>query len=89
MHIIVTRPIEDSLELIRNLSIKNHVVIHLPLINIKKISNKNINFHNYKGIIFTSANAIKFLDTKNIPKNIHCFCVGEATEKKSKRFWIL
>ena len=86
MHIIVTRPIEDSLELIRNLNIKNHVVIHLPLINIKKISNKNINFHNYKGIIFTSANAIKFLDTKNIPKNIHCFCVGEATEKKAKDY---
>ena len=86
MHIIVTRPVEDSLELIRNLSIKNHVVTHLPLTNIKKISNKNVNFHNYKGIIFTSANAIKFLDTKNIPKNIHCFCVGEATEKKAKDF---
>ena len=40
MHIIITRPIEDSLELIRNLSFKNHVVTHLPLINIKKISNK-------------------------------------------------
>ncbi len=86
MHIIITRPIEDSLELIRNLSFKNHVVTHLPLINIKKISNKNINLHNYKGIIFTSANAIKFLDTENIPKNIHCFCVGEATEKKAKDF---
>ena len=86
MHIIVTRPIEDSLELIRNLSIKNHVVTHLPLINIKKISNKNVNFHNYKGIIFTSANAIKFLDTRNILKSIHCFCVGEATEKKAKDF---
>ena len=86
MHIIVTRPIEDSLELIRNLSIKNHVVTHLPLINIKKISNKNVNFHNCKGIIFTSANAIKFLDTKNIPKSIYCFCVGEATEKKAKGF---
>ena len=86
MHIIITRPIEDSLELIKNLSIKNHTVTHLPLINIKKISNKNINFHNYKGIIFTSANAIKFLDTRNILKSIHCFCVGEATEKKAKYF---
>ena len=86
MHIIITRPIEDSLELIRNLSFKNHVVTYLPLINIKKISNKNINFHNYKGIIFTSANAIKFLETENIPKNIYCFCVGETTEKKAKDF---
>jgi len=86
MHIVLTRPIEDSLELMRNLKIINHVVTHLPLINIKGISNKNINFDNYKGIIFTSANAIKFLNTKNIPKNIHCYCVGEATEKKAKDF---
>ena len=86
MHIVLTRPIEDSLELMRNLKIINHVVTYLPLINIKGISNKNINFDNYKGIIFTSANAIKFLNTKNIPKNIHCYCVGEATEKKAKDF---
>ncbi len=85
MHIVLTRPIEDSLELMRNLKIINHVVTHLPLINIKGISNKNINFDNYKGIIFTSANAIKFLNTKNIPKNIHCYCVGETTEKKAKK----
>ena len=39
---------------------------------------------NCKGIIFTSANAIKFLDTKEINKNIKCFCVGLATEKKAK-----
>ena len=42
MHIVLTRPIEDSLELMRNLKIINHIVTHLPLINIKGISNKNI-----------------------------------------------
>ena len=86
MHIIITRPIEDSLELIRNLKIINHTITYLPLIGIKKVSNKNINFKDYKGIIFNSENAIKFLDTKNIAKNIQCFCVGEATEKKAKSF---
>ena len=84
MHIIITRPIEDSVELINNLKIKGHTITHLPLINIKKIPIKVIDFKNYKGIIFTSANAIKFLDTKNIPKNTQCFCVGDATEKKAK-----
>ena len=86
MHIIITRPIEDSLELIKNLKITHHTVTHLPLINIKKITNHYIDFKNYKGIIFTSANAIKLLDTKNISKKIECFCVGEATEKKAKYF---
>tara|TARA_B100001123_G_C15325774_1_gene1029475 strand:+ start:3057 stop:3758 length:702 start_codon:yes stop_codon:yes gene_type:complete len=86
MHIIITRPIEDSFDLIKNLNLAGHVVTHFPLINIRKISIKNINFRNYKGLIFTSANAVKFLDKKNIPKNIQCFCVGEVTEKKAKMY---
>ena len=86
MHVIITRPIEDSLDLIRNLKIINHTITYLPLISVRKISNQNINFKNYKGIIFTSANAIKFLNINDIPKNIYCFCVGEVTEKKAKKF---
>ena len=38
----------------------------------------------YNGIIFTSANAVKFLNVKNINKKIICFCVGNATEKKAR-----
>ena len=86
MHVIITRPIEDSLEFIKNLKILDYTVTHLPLIKIKKIWHRNIDFNNYKGIIFTSANAIKFLDTKKIPKNIQCYCVGEMTERKAKEF---
>ena len=86
MHVIITRPIEDSLELIRNLKIINHTITYLPLLSVRKISNENINFKDYKGIIFTSANAIKFLNINDIPKNICCFCVGEITERKAKNF---
>ena len=38
----------------------------------------------YGGIIFTSANAIKFLDLNKLDKNITCFCVGNITEKKAR-----
>ena len=38
----------------------------------------------FKGIVFISANAIKFLDVKNIDKKLNCFCVGSATEKKAR-----
>jgi|TARA_B110000438_G_scaffold137008_1_gene132397 uroporphyrinogen-III synthase len=84
MHIITTRPDEDSLQIISKFQILGHDVTHLPLLNIKKINYKKIDFSNYKGLIFTSTNAIKFLETKNIPKNILCFCVGERTEKKAR-----
>jgi len=84
MHIIFTRPIDDSLDTMFKFKTLGHLVTHLPLLNIKKIEYKKVNLLNYKAIIFTSSNAIKFLDTKDIQKNILCFCVGAATEKKAR-----
>ena len=86
MHIVITRPKEDSLYLIENLIKSGHIVTHLPVIKIEKLETEKVNLLNYQAIIFTSANAIKFLDTKKIPKNIQCYCVGEMTERKAKEF---
>ena len=88
MHILLTRPLEDSQELILRFKSLGHQVSHLPVINIEKKDYENINFSEFKGIIFTSTNAIKNLDVSRINKNIFCFCVGDATEKivKEKGF---
>jgi len=84
MHVLLTRPLEDSLEMISKFQFLGHNVSHLPLLNIENISYEEINFLEYRGIIFTSTNAVKFLDTKKINKNLLCFCVGNATEKKAR-----
>ena len=84
MHILFTRPFDDCYELMLRFKSLGHIVSHLPIINIKQISYENLDFSIFKGIIFTSANAIKFLDLKNIDKNILCFCVGSSTEKTAR-----
>ena len=84
MHILFTRPLEDCSELILKFQSLGHQVSHLPLLTIEKVNYEEINFFDYGGIIFTSANAIKFIDLKKIDKNIMCFCVGDATEKKAR-----
>ncbi len=84
MHILLTRPIEDCSEMIIKFQSLGHQVSHLPLLNISKINYELINLSDYKGIIFTSANAIKFFDLKRIDKKILCFCVGNSTEKKAR-----
>jgi len=61
-----------------------HEVSHLPLINIEGLKYEPLTYSEFRGIIFTSANAVKFFDIKNIDKKIACFCVGSATEKKAK-----
>ena len=84
MHILLTRPIEDCSEIISKFQSLGHQVSHLPLLSVNKVNYGEINFSDYKGIIFTSANAIKFLDIKKIEKKMLCFCVGSATEKKAR-----
>ena len=79
-----TRPIEDCHEIILKFQSLGHQVSHLPLIAVESIDYEFLNFSNFKGIIFTSSNAIKFLDLKNMDKKINCFCVGRATEKKAR-----
>ena len=84
MHILFTRPLEDSHEIILKFQSLGHNVSHLPLIEIEGIKINLVNFSDFKGIIFTSSNAIKYLDIKNIDKKINCFCVGTSTEKKAR-----
>jgi uroporphyrinogen-III synthase len=84
MHILLTRPLDDCSEMIIKFKSLGHQVSHLPLLSIGKVDYEQINFLDFKGIIFTSANAVKFLDLKNIDKNLQCFCVGSATEKKAR-----
>ena len=84
MHILLTRPLEDCTEMIIKFKSLGHQVSHIPLLKIVKVDYGQINFLDFKGIIFTSANSIKFLDLKSIDKNLLCFCVGSATEKKAR-----
>jgi uroporphyrinogen-III synthase len=84
MHILFTRPLEDCHEMILKFQLLGHEISHLPLINIEGLKYETLDYSQYKGIIFTSANAIKFLDIKSIDKKLKCFCVGNATEKKAR-----
>ena len=84
MHILFTRPFDDCHELMLRFKSLGHMVSHIPVISIQKIIYESLDFSLFKGIIFTSTNAIKFLDTQKIDKKIKCFCVGNATEKVAK-----
>jgi len=84
MHILLTRPLEDCSEMILKFKSLGHQVSHLPLLNVERMNYIEINFSDYGGIIFTSANAVKFLDLNKLDKKIMCFCVGDITEKKAR-----
>ena len=84
MHILLTRPLDDCKELILRFKSLGHKVSHLPVIKIQNVNYDKKNVNEFGGIIFTSANAIKYLNTSGINKQINCFCVGSSTEKIAK-----
>jgi len=84
MHILLTRNLQDSKDLIQKFKSNGFKVSNLPLLKISKLDYTEIKIFKYNAIIFTSSNAIKFLDLKSINKNILCFCVGSSTEKTAK-----
>ena len=58
-----------------------HKIIHLPTLKISSLNIDPINLDQFDAIVFTSANAIKYLKTEKQKNNIVCFCVGSITEK--------
>ncbi len=86
MHILLTRPLEDCSEMILKFKSLGHQVSHIPLLIIEKMKYEKVNFSEYGAVIFTSTNAVKFLDLDKLNKNILCFCVGNKTEKKARNF---
>ncbi len=86
MNIVITRPKEDSFNLVKKLIKLGHVVTHLPVIKIEKLETKKLNLQNYKAVIFTSSNAIRFMNLEKFDSKIKCFCVGRSTELTAKQF---
>ena len=84
MHILLTRPLEDCSEMIIKFQSLGHKVSHLPLLSIKKILHEKIDLSEFRGIVFTSSNAVKFLELNRLDKKIKCFCVGNSTEKEAR-----
>ena len=84
MHILLTRQLQDSKDLIQKFKSNGFKVSNLPLLEISKSDYNETKIYNHNAIVFTSSNAIKFLDLKNINKNILCFCVGSYTEKTAR-----
>ena len=48
MHILLTRPLDDSKELILKFTSMKHKVSHLPLLQIKKIETQEIDFTQFQ-----------------------------------------
>ena len=59
MHILLTRPLEDSHELIIKFQRHGHKISHMPVVKIEKKDHENLNFSDY-------SNNLEYIDINNI-----------------------
>ncbi len=81
MNIILTRPLNDTENLMQELFNLGHKIIHVPTLKISKATLPPLKIEKYKALIFTSSNAVKNINIRGDKNNTLCFCVGSITEK--------
>ena len=85
MNILITRPLMDAEDLMKNFFAYGHKIIHLPTLRISTVETELINPDNFAAFVFTSTNAVRNLQLTSTKKNLHCFCVGSITEKIARQ----
>ena len=85
MNIILTRPLNDTENLMQELFSLGHKIMHIPTLKIKNANVEKINIEDYNALVFTSSNAVRNLNVIGVKKNIKCFCVGSVTEKVARQ----
>jgi len=89
LRILFTKSQNSSENLIKQLLAKGHEVIIFPILNIKPLLQNKIDFKDFNSVIFTSANAIYNLESRENIEHLNCFCVGEQTAAVAKKFGFL
>ncbi len=83
MKILITRPLDEAINLAKEIVKLGHQPIISPLLEIELFKNIYFeHFNKYDGIIISCKNALKAIDQAN--KNLKLFIVGERTTQFAK-----
>ena len=69
MHILLTRPLEDSKELILRFSSLGHKVSHLPVIKVEPIKYDEPDYSQFKGCLLYTSPSPRDLSTSRMPSS--------------------
>ena len=66
MNIILTRPLNDTENLMQELFKLGHKIMHIPTLKISSANLNPIEINKFKALVFTSSNAVRNLKVKEI-----------------------
>lgn len=77
MGILITRPADESISLLKALAQFDDNIFIEPLLSIERVAHSMVFASDLDALIFTSVNGVRFAQLAHL--DVMCFCVGEAT----------
>jgi uroporphyrinogen-III synthase len=84
MRILVTRPIDDSLETAERLAARGHESVIAPLLAIHFRDGDEVSLDGVQAILVTSANAIRALVRRTQRRDVPVFAVGRQSAEEAR-----
>jgi uroporphyrinogen-III synthase len=85
MRILVTRPLEDGMEIAARLAERGHQVLLAPLLEPHFPDGPEPDFQDVQAILATSANGIRALHRRTARRDFPVFAVGPQTAEEARR----
>ena len=90
MRILVTRPLEDGVEIAAQLALRGHQALLAPLLEPRfhtgpLLEEMGCELDNVQAILATSANGIRALKTRTARRDIPIFAVGPQTAQEARK----
>ncbi|HBR69653.1 MAG TPA: hypothetical protein DEA55_09790 [Rhodospirillaceae bacterium] len=83
--ILITRPAEDAQEYARELQNLGHKTFIEPMLEIVPANFSLPDLAGYRGLIFTSANAVRIFSESSSERGIEVYCVGQNTYEQARK----
>jgi len=84
MRVLVTRPLEDSLETAQRLKALGHDVVIAPLLEIRFRDGGDIALDGVQAILATSANGVRALIRRTARRDVPVFAVGQQSAEEAR-----
>ena len=85
MHVLVTRPVEDGVEIAARLAQMGHTALLAPLLSTQFHDGPEPDLKNVQAILATSANGIRALIRRTARRDLPIFAVGPQTTEEADR----
>src|SRR5690349_18217460 len=84
MRVLVTRPLDDSIETATRLAAQGHESVITPLLSVRFLEGEALSLDGVQAVLATSANGIRALVRRTARRDVPVFAVGRQSAEEAR-----